>query len=423
MIDLRPRSERGQALILFVGIFTVVLVVAAFAIDQGLWLNHRRIAQKDADAAARAGAARYLSYLDNPDFGAASDAALAIAADNGAPGLPAGATPPTWSPKCDSQTDTTCARSKCPLESGAPLDAAPSIEIAVPRPAPSLFLRLFGAGNADNIGARSTACVGGVTRLQIGEGGPSSALPIVLNQRDPDASDSCFLGSGLLRYTQDCVIFGATAPYEAEEEDLPPPPPSHPQLVADTSSPCFTGPTSFDCSIAPRASSVDVVDVSDYPTHAYSANLRRQIFNEVGSCTSAFGDVFAYANGEGNSASGPPAAGGSDPIPDPNDPDNGIIYLQKKSDPCLAVLPIVSFNPHQVPGTRRLTGFAVVWIKGCVDVGSGPPSPWHSNPCSAGGSETQEIWGVPLHVFMITEAIGRIETTDVNAPLTIQTVK
>src|SRR5437870_2189591 len=84
------RGERGQVLVLFVGLFTVLIALAAFSIDQGLWLGHRRIAQKDADAAVRAGAVPFVEAIsagDNPStvFGDASDAALASAGLNSAP--------------------------------------------------------------------------------------------------------------------------------------------------------------------------------------------------------------------------------------------------------------------------------------------------------------------------------------------------
>lgn len=50
------RSERGQAIILFVGLFSVVLVIAAIVVDFGLWFAERRTAQRVADLAAAAGA-------------------------------------------------------------------------------------------------------------------------------------------------------------------------------------------------------------------------------------------------------------------------------------------------------------------------------------------------------------------------------
>ena len=50
------RNERGQAIILFVGLFSVILVISAIVVDVGLWLAERRSAQRVADLAAAAGA-------------------------------------------------------------------------------------------------------------------------------------------------------------------------------------------------------------------------------------------------------------------------------------------------------------------------------------------------------------------------------
>ncbi len=71
-------SERGQAIILFVGVFTVILVMAAIVVDFGLWFAERRSAQRGADLAAAAGA------LDLPlSPGLAFTNACAWAEDNG----------------------------------------------------------------------------------------------------------------------------------------------------------------------------------------------------------------------------------------------------------------------------------------------------------------------------------------------------
>lgn len=50
------RGERGQVIILFVGVITVIFVIAAIVIDFGLWFAERRAAQRAADLAAAAGA-------------------------------------------------------------------------------------------------------------------------------------------------------------------------------------------------------------------------------------------------------------------------------------------------------------------------------------------------------------------------------
>jgi hypothetical protein len=56
-------GERGQTIIMFAGIFTVLLIMGVVAVDFGLWLSERRGAQTDADLPALAGAAE-LTVLD-----------------------------------------------------------------------------------------------------------------------------------------------------------------------------------------------------------------------------------------------------------------------------------------------------------------------------------------------------------------------
>ncbi len=41
-----PASERGQVLIIFIGVFTVFLLMGAFAIDQGLLQDKRRVSRR-----------------------------------------------------------------------------------------------------------------------------------------------------------------------------------------------------------------------------------------------------------------------------------------------------------------------------------------------------------------------------------------
>ncbi|MCH7579323.1 MAG: VWA domain-containing protein [Chloroflexi bacterium] len=144
----RTNSERGQAIILFVGIFSVILVMAAIVVDFGLWFAERRSAQRGADLAAAAGA------QDLPLSPAlAFESACAWAAANGYPndqvhvevfardgsGSEEGCDslpeePPT--PVCESQCDT--------------------VRVTVSKGAPRLFTGLFGLGDFE-IGAVAAA--------------------------------------------------------------------------------------------------------------------------------------------------------------------------------------------------------------------------------------------------------------------------
>lgn len=89
----RISSERAQAIILFVGLITVVFAVAAVAVDFSLYMSERRGAQKDADASTLAGAQELLAQdfvnVASNDFNAvrtaAEDAAYDWAGRNGVP--------------------------------------------------------------------------------------------------------------------------------------------------------------------------------------------------------------------------------------------------------------------------------------------------------------------------------------------------
>jgi len=79
------RGERGQAIILFVGVVTVIFVMAAITIDFGIWFSERRGAQKDADAASLAGAQELLAqnFVD-PAANTALKPAITTAAEDAA---------------------------------------------------------------------------------------------------------------------------------------------------------------------------------------------------------------------------------------------------------------------------------------------------------------------------------------------------
>lgn len=81
----RRRGERGQAIILVVGVMTVIFIIAAIVIDFGLWLSERRGVQRVADLAAAAGAQDLLLAERDAatNDSAAIASALAWARDNG----------------------------------------------------------------------------------------------------------------------------------------------------------------------------------------------------------------------------------------------------------------------------------------------------------------------------------------------------
>ena len=51
----RLSGQEGQAIILFVGIITIILAIGAISVDFGIWFSERRGAQTDSDLISLAG--------------------------------------------------------------------------------------------------------------------------------------------------------------------------------------------------------------------------------------------------------------------------------------------------------------------------------------------------------------------------------
>ncbi|MEX0786109.1 MAG: pilus assembly protein TadG-related protein [Dehalococcoidia bacterium] len=159
----RLRSERGQALILFVGLFTVILVVAVIVVDVGLWLAERRSAQRAADFAAAAGAQDLLE-----DDGAAFASACLLAGENGYEEqyvtielLARASNDPAWQAPCGEAT---------PPASGSCTPVCDTVRVTVSKPGARLFsaLDMFGIAPFDvEAGAAAGLVAGG------GAGAPS----------------------------------------------------------------------------------------------------------------------------------------------------------------------------------------------------------------------------------------------------------
>jgi uncharacterized protein YegL len=81
----RLRGQRGQVLVMFVGIFSLITLMGAITIDFGLWLSERRGVQRAADFAALAGSQDLLQGRPTPgaDESAAIQSALDWAERNG----------------------------------------------------------------------------------------------------------------------------------------------------------------------------------------------------------------------------------------------------------------------------------------------------------------------------------------------------
>lgn len=190
--DPRPAfGERAQVLVLWVAMFTVILGMGAFAIDQGLWLGKRRVSQKDADAAARAGALRYLA--DPSDLAGAAAQAQKWAIANLAV---------TSNPNTSFTASTSCTGRY--INGGTPVPNVPSIQVKIDRPVPALFSRAFGVASID-AQAIAVACVGQPSSYQGSD--PFYTAP-------GSQSDPCFQASGQPAIGVTCVFKTASQPQQ-----------------------------------------------------------------------------------------------------------------------------------------------------------------------------------------------------------------
>ena len=144
----RLRGERGQVIIMFVGIFAIITVIGLITIDFGLWFSERRGAQTDADMAALAGA-QELMVLEPTS--ADADEAKAKAADfvgyNNESGNASLAEPVLVDDSCFSDD---------PMDKPGVLD---SVTVNVNHDSRALFGEIFGI-EAPDIGAHAKACAG-----------------------------------------------------------------------------------------------------------------------------------------------------------------------------------------------------------------------------------------------------------------------
>ena len=145
--------ERGQAIIMFVGFFTVIMLVGAIVIDFGLWFSERRGAQKDADATALAAVQAYIDDLG--DTSGAFDDGFEWAVKNGVDPTKIDALPTS-----DCSPGNSCIQveiGNCREDGTDTL--MPWAEAKIRHESSSLFSGIFGLV-APDIGAVARACVG-----------------------------------------------------------------------------------------------------------------------------------------------------------------------------------------------------------------------------------------------------------------------
>jgi len=149
----RLHRERGQVLVMFVGIFTIIAVVGLVVVDFGMWFSERRGAQTDADMSALAGAQAYVADLT--DTAGAFDDAVEWAVKNGVD--PAEIDPSPVSECSDGSSCIQVGVGGC-YENGTDT-AMPWVESKIRHNTRTLFGSFFDFA-APDIGATARACVG-----------------------------------------------------------------------------------------------------------------------------------------------------------------------------------------------------------------------------------------------------------------------
>ena len=410
-------------LLLFVAFFTVILVVGAYAMDQGLWLARRSHVQGAADAAARSGAQ---AQLPGPSAGAPCDVAGDTADANLVPVAAPGS--------CASAAN--CA----PLQSAG--TGLPSTEVKLSQTTTALFSRAFGILGID-VQAKSTACYGSITELIESRAAQDvpvrRGMPFVLVNRTAGAANAnannCFDAAGQLRLGRACTILGAI--------DAPPTPaPGMPRTRAFWLSPGAAScrrPGSvpagqvkqqtrdgneFDCQTNTAGGActglncVRALSANTDVSNDLQNRLSRATNCDRGPDSASFQAAFGFANGRPAAALGPAPDLGTDP--------SATTYVQNDcfDNPRIVVLPIVG-NISNGETDRAVLGFATVYLLGCTDQSAplnGSVSRPTCNVPNGNPGRQYELRGVPVHVYYATGVPGGIVKPVNNAPLTIQTV-
>jgi Flp pilus assembly protein TadG len=435
---------------MFVAIFSVILGMGAFALDQGLAYGKHGVAQGAADAASRAGAYGCLLDLsDNTSSNCGGTKATTGATKNANANLNA---------------NVILTNPNCPGSSGG---SFPSVAAEIDKTSPSLFGRGLGVGNY-TAKAITTTCVGTVTTVSAN---PSvSALPLPLmpiwfagtsssSGSDPNKSNcgagssnsATFAGRMCVVFTTDSHLQSAGTFYDGSAASVKCGPSSSGNIDNAISG---GGLTTFKCTVPGSG----VTGVSSTVTDYYgSSSWARSILDAFEGPLPASGEpcsggwviLSAIQNVVqtlgGNTAKPAGATSGS------ADPVSTVYRQQNCASKRLVLVPLVN---NTGSSTKTISGFAAVYIVGCspsnktasqmlssglnecdtgdTDRGSddgGQCQNQSHGHCNDSGSERNtNVWGIVLRVYAAGDPVQQIGPIGNNgagkaAALSMQTVK
>ena len=172
----RLNGQRGQVIVMFVGILTIITIAGVIVVDFGLWFSERRAAQTDADLPALAGARECM---------------LELASGGSYTADPVGAVDDFFELNRVSNTTLEYVSPACEEDDQGRLCVTVRVRHDVETWFSSFYSPIFDAVSDDDIGAHATACAGAaqapdnVVPFEVEKPGPC------FQSGEPDFSNLC----------------------------------------------------------------------------------------------------------------------------------------------------------------------------------------------------------------------------------------
>ncbi len=366
-------SERGQMLILFVAIFSVILMMGAFALDQGLAYGKHGLAQGNADSASRAGAYGCVVSMSvdgvSPSNACNSDAELEAQKNATENQVSAGDVKTGPSPLGGNNS--------CPGDNS---NDFPSMTVEVDKTSPSLFSKLWRLGDftAKSI---ATTCVGAVSEVR-----PTNSLDEIpvwfsdtYNSNDPndnycgDPSRDDVAGEPCVIYSTHGGALDSAGLFTRGNGNSTCGPTNDGGVVAGIEG----GLTGYDCSVGLRIDDESVNDNS-----VLDAFENRLTGADTCSNSSLSRTAFsATMNAVGNLANdGPDFVLDKSQYPtNADDDEDWTVYQQRGcASPRLVLVPLVDSTGSR---HKRIVGFTALYILGCYPDSDGRSATTTMNDC------------------------------------------
>jgi hypothetical protein len=430
MCDVR-KDEQGQVLLLFIGFFSVIIILGAFVLDQGLWLARHRAIQPAADASARSG---ILAYLGNSSSACSSNThARRVAAQVAdASGFNVSVAACTGAAGTSFSTSTSCPSVG---------SSNPSVHAIVGEEQKSFLTGVFGIDPPD-ASADAVACAGTLERM--GPADLTGYLPLWIENDDTLSGRGCFNG-GVIKLGQSCVIVRACerrGGSGGNRDDCNRPSLNSGFARVPSSDECEgqSGSTNtqksrilneiedndmnWTCRINPNSSGSTCPNPNEETCFDRQTNFPENVnehddildrFEERMTDTDNDCDSFGEAlkRADGTSAVRPWVSGGN---------PNTTTYIQQCESGRLGVILLTDSTQ------QRVKGLAMVYILGCFDRGTAM-SNVNENECTGSHNDQIEVRGAIIRAYMQDALAGgalrplNVTSSNLNTIVITQTVE